>query len=189
MVIHNCVDNHRRNHAKQSKKDLSVGKCGYYDRVSGNKWVTTHKTNTTEKIKINHQLAARETSEKVQRRQMDYFERKLDDKRRLTIPTELRTEFSSGVVLTRGFGDYLHMYPQAVWDQLVEPELQGSILDESIADLNVRFRRGKTDAELDQKQGRVTVEQQLLDYANISRDVVAVRAGKYWRIQAPELST
>ncbi|MEO7905018.1 MAG: MraZ N-terminal domain-containing protein, partial [Candidatus Saccharimonadales bacterium] len=45
---------------------------------------------------------------------MDYFERKLDDKRRLTIPTELRSELVSGVVLTRGFGEYLHLYPQQV---------------------------------------------------------------------------
>ena len=75
---------------------------------------------------------------------MDYFERKLDDKHRLTIPTELRNEFASGVVLTRGFGRYLHLYPQAVWDGEVEPALDGDILDERVADLNVRFRRGKT---------------------------------------------
>lgn len=117
---------------------------------------------------------------------MDYFERKLDDKRRLTIPTELRNEFASGVVLTRGFGQYLHMYPQAVWDREVEPALGGSILDEKTADLNVRFRRGKTNAELDQKQGRVTVEQHLLDYAGITRELVAVRAGAYWRILRPD---
>jgi len=117
---------------------------------------------------------------------MDYFERKLDDKRRLTIPTELRNEFASGVVLTRGFGQYLHMYPQTVWDREVEPALGGSILDEKTADLNVRFRRGKTNAELDQKQGRVTVEQHLLDYAGITRELVAVRAGAYWRILRPD---
>lgn len=117
---------------------------------------------------------------------MDYFERKLDDKRRLTIPTELRAEFASGVVVTRGFGTYLHMYPQAVWDKAVEPELSGSILDERVADLNVRFRRGKTASELDQKQGRVTLEQHLLDYAGISKELVAVRAGQYWRLLAPD---
>ena len=105
---------------------------------------------------------------------MDYFERKLDDKRRLTIPTELRAEFASGVVLTRGFGNYLHLYAQDVWDSQVEPALTG------------KFRRGKTAATLDQKQGRVTVEQHLLDYAGISREVVAVRAGQYWRLMAPE---
>lgn len=120
---------------------------------------------------------------------IDYFERKLDDKRRLTIPTELRDEFSSGVVLTRGFGKYLHMYPQITWDREVEPALNGSILDEKVADLNVRFRRGKTDVLLDDKQGRVTVEQHLLEYAGIDRELVAVRAGAYWRIMNPQLET
>lgn len=115
---------------------------------------------------------------------IDYFERKLDDKRRLTIPTELRNELASGVVLTRGFGQYLHLYPKNVWDREVEPALVGSILDEKVADLNVRFRSGKTEAELDQKQGRVTIEQHLLDYAGIDRGLVAIRAGAYWRIMA-----
>ena len=113
---------------------------------------------------------------------MDYFERKLDDKRRLTIPAELRNEFASGVVLTRGFGQYLHLYPLAIWSKEVEPALSGSILDEKTADLNVRFRRGKTSVELDQKQGRVSIEQHLLDYAGIDREVIAVRAGVYWRL-------
>ena len=114
---------------------------------------------------------------------IDYFERKLDDKRRLTVPAELREEFLSGVVVTRGFGKYLHLYPKTVWEQEVEPALStGSILDEKTADVNVQFRRGKTEAELDQKQGRVTFEQHLLDFAGITRDVVAVRAGAYWRL-------
>ena len=117
---------------------------------------------------------------------MDYFERKLDDKRRLTIPTELRNEFASGVVLTRGFGQYLHLYPKSVWDQQVEPALTGSILDETVADLNVKFRYGKTEAELDEKQGRVTIEQHLLEYAGITRSVSAIRAGQYWRLQASD---
>jgi len=115
---------------------------------------------------------------------VDYFERKLDDKRRLTIPAELRVEFASGVVLTRGFQKYLHLYPKSVWDELMEPELQGNILDERTADLNVQFRSGKTEADLDQKQGRFVIEQHLLDHAGMTRDVIAVRAGKYWRLQA-----
>ena len=119
---------------------------------------------------------------------IDYFERKLDDKRRLTVPSELREEFLSGVVLTRGFGKYLHLYPKTVWEQEVEPALNnGSILDETTADVNVQFRRGKTEAELDQKQGRVTIEQHLLDFAGITRDIVAVRAGAYWRLLPGDL--
>ena len=118
---------------------------------------------------------------------VDYFERRLDDKRRLTIPAELRTEFISGVVLTRGFGIYLHLYPKNIWDGEVELALSASdsILDEKTADVNVQFRRGKTEAELDQKPGRIVIEQHLLDYAGLTKDIVAVRAGKYWRLMAP----
>jgi MraZ protein len=116
---------------------------------------------------------------------VDYFERKLDDKRRLTIPPELRHKFASGAVVTRGFGKYLHLYPKDVWDNMVEPKLAGDILDERIADLNVQFRMGKIEQAPDGKQGRITLEQQLLDYAKIDRDVIAVGVGSYWRLMAP----
>lgn len=112
----------------------------------------------------------------------DYFVRRLDDKRRLTLPTEIRAEFATGAVITRGFQNYLHLYPKSVWDELVEPALQGEVLDERVADLNVQFRMGKVESEIDAKQGRVTLEQHLLDFAGISREVEAVRAGRYWRL-------
>jgi MraZ protein len=115
---------------------------------------------------------------------VDYFERKLDDKRRLTIPAELRAEFSSGIVMTRGFQEYLHLYPKNVWDEEVEPLLKGSILDEHMADLNVQFRMGKAEGLIDDKQGRFSLDQHLLDYAGINRDIIAVRVGKYWRLMA-----
>jgi MraZ protein len=117
---------------------------------------------------------------------IDYFERKLDDKRRLTVPSELRAEFEGGIVITRGFGQYLHLYPKAIWDEEMEDALAGDILDERVADLNDKFRTGKSEAELDAKQGRITLEQHLIDYAGIGdgRGVVAVRVGKYWRLRA-----
>ena len=119
---------------------------------------------------------------------VDYFERKLDNKRRLTIPTELRGKFQNGVVITRGFGKYLHMYPKDVWEMQVEPKLSGDILDERIADLNVQFRMGKVEARLDEKQGRVTLESHQLAYAGIDKDVVAVGVGQYYRLIAKELA-
>jgi len=119
---------------------------------------------------------------------VDYFERKLDDKRRLTIPPELRDRFASGAVVTRGFGKYLHLYPLDVWNNLVEPRLAGDILDERIADLNVQFRMGKIEQRIDDKQGRITLDQHLLNYAGLNRDVVAIGVGQYWRLVSPELA-
>jgi MraZ protein len=115
---------------------------------------------------------------------IDYFERKLDEKKRLTIPAELRDEFASGVVVTRGYKKYLHLYSKTVWDEQVEPALKGNILDEQTADINVQFRMGKIEGPLDAKQGRVLLEQHLLDYAGIDKEVTAVRAGQYWRLIA-----
>ena len=115
---------------------------------------------------------------------VDYFERKLDNKRRLTIPAELRNEFASGVVITKGFRNYLHMYSSAVWDEQVENALKGDILDERTADLNVQFRMGRSEQDLDTKQGRVVLDQHLMDHAGINKEVVAVRAGSYFRIMA-----
>lgn len=117
---------------------------------------------------------------------VDYFERKLDEKRRLTIPPELRDTFKSGAVVTRGFGSYLHLYPKDVWQQLVEPKLMGDLLDERVADLNVQFRMGKSEMQLDGKQGRITLEQHQMKYAGINRDIVAINVGQYWRILAKE---
>ncbi len=116
---------------------------------------------------------------------LDFFERKLDDKNRLTIPSELRHEFEGGrVILTRGFAKYLHLYTEKTWNEDMEPALKGDILDERTADLNVQFRSGKTTGSIDSKQGRITIESHLLEYAGIGKEVVAVRAGKYWRISA-----
>src|SRR3990167_1844590 len=117
---------------------------------------------------------------------LDYFERKLDDKRRLTIPSEIRGVFKNGVVVTRGFGKYLHLYPKEVWDSMVEPKLDGDILDERIADLNVKFRTGKVETVIYEKQGRIILEQHQIDYAGIDKDVVAVGVGQYWRLIAAE---
>lgn len=120
---------------------------------------------------------------------IDSFERRLDDKHRLTIPAEVRGEFKNQeVVLTRGFGPYLHMYAGKVWDSQVEPKLRGAILDETVAELNIRFRRGLVRTTLDGKQGRVTLDQSLLEYAGIERDVIAVRAGDYWRLMSPHVA-
>jgi hypothetical protein len=113
---------------------------------------------------------------------MDYFKRKLDDKNRLTIPA------------------YLHLYTQEVWEGEMRQALSGSwktegdrpaILDQELADLTDRFLDGQQVTVLDQKQGRITIEPDLLERAGFDRikDVVATRiytpTGSYWRLKTP----
>ena len=123
---------------------------------------------------------------------MEYFERKLDDKNRLTIPSELRAELAEGVVITPGFKNYLHLYTKTTWEAEMEPALKGGILDEAVADLNDKFRSGKVNAQLDAKQGRIVIDAHLLQHAGLSkskRELVAIRIatekGSYWRLRQP----
>lgn len=119
---------------------------------------------------------------------MDYFERKLDDKNRLTIPAEIRHEFEGGrVVLTRGFDKTIFVYPRSRWTDAVEPGLQGDIVSEDNFRKNMQLRQGKVDASMDTKQGRIIIDQHLLDHAGIGKSLSATRigssAGSFWALQ------
>lgn len=117
---------------------------------------------------------------------MDYFEAKLDDKNRITVPSELQKEFGGRAVLTFGFGKYLHLYSAKVWFEDVQPFLSVDVFDEDAADLAEHLNQGKTDMELDKKQGRLTLKKHLKEYAEIGKEVVVINVGRYWRIIAKE---
>jgi DNA-binding transcriptional regulator/RsmH inhibitor MraZ len=129
---------------------------------------------------------------------MQYFKRKLDDKNRLTIPAEVRSEFTEGIVITPGFADYLHVYPQKIWQTEMQAALAGSwlgegakpaIINQELADLADQLQEGMVEATLDAKQGRITLDNDLLKYAGIDSggEVAATRMpGGYWRLKRPQ---
>lgn len=128
---------------------------------------------------------------------MQYFKRKLDDKNRLTIPAEIRGQFARGVVVTPGFENYLHIYPKTIWDEEIQRALSGdwqadgvlpAILSRELADLADQLLDGMVETTLDSKQGRLTLDSELLAYAGISAagEVVATQMpGGYWRLKKP----
>ena len=128
---------------------------------------------------------------------MQYFKRKLDDKNRLTVPAEIRGQFARGVVVTPGFENYLHIYPKAIWDGEMQPALAGdwqaegaqpAILSRELADLADQLLDGMVETTLDSKQGRLTLDSELLAYAGIESggEVVATEMpGGYWRLKRP----
>jgi division/cell wall cluster transcriptional repressor MraZ len=121
---------------------------------------------------------------------MHNFERKLDDKKRLTIPVEVRPEFANGyVVLTKGYDNTLALYSQKYWEEVIEPALEGDFRDIESFRLNRQIQSGQSRTHMDAKQGRITIEQRFLDYAGITKGVNAFRvktAGNrsYWAIEA-----
>ncbi len=123
---------------------------------------------------------------------MNNFERKLDDKNRLTIPVEVRPEFKDGyVVLTKGFDNTLALYSQEYWESVIEPALEGDFTDVESFRLNRQIQSGQSIMQMDSKQGRVTVEQRFKDFAGIKKGVNAFRVKtnggrSYWALEAAD---
>ncbi len=126
------------------------------------------------------------------------FKGKLDDKNRLTIPAELRTEFEGALIITPGFDGSLHLYTENVWRQELEPALRvnpqegdqtPAILNQQLAAQADYFYSDLQSTRLDEKRGRITIELELVIRAGLEefKDYKAVKmptaTGHYWRIR------
>jgi DNA-binding transcriptional regulator/RsmH inhibitor MraZ len=124
------------------------------------------------------------------------FKGKLDDKNRLTIPADLRSEFSGPLVVTPGFDGSLHLYTENVWEQELEPALKVKIDDDQRPTILNQQLAAQADffySDLQQTRhddrGRLTIEYDLVVRADLHevRDFKAVRVptetGHYWKIR------
>jgi MraZ protein len=99
-------------------------------------------------------------------------EHTIDDKNRLTLPAKFRQAFADGVIVTRGLDGCLFAFRREDWHRLVESRLAPlDTLSEEARRLERFFFSGAAEAELD-KQGRVMLPAQLLEHAQLGREVV-----------------
>jgi MraZ protein len=99
-------------------------------------------------------------------------EHTIDDKNRLTLPAKFRKAFVDGIVVTRGLDGCLYAFRRPDWDRLVESRL--ATLDPLSPEgrrLERFFFSGASETELD-KQGRVMLPRELIEHANLGREVV-----------------
>jgi MraZ protein len=114
------------------------------------------------------------------------YDRSLDDKSRLAIPTELRNGLGHGAVLTRSFDNCLCIYPAAKWESLAQA---ANDLQDLRPEARMRARAifsGAVPCEFD-RQGRIVIPAFLREYAGISGDVTVAGVGsrvEIWSRQA-----
>jgi MraZ protein len=104
---------------------------------------------------------------------MGEYQHSLDSKGRLIIPAKFREELGENAVMTRGLDNCLFLFPQSEW-MVLEEKLKTLPLTKATARQFVRFLfSGATECDLD-KQGRITIPQNLRDYAKVDKDVVVI---------------
>ncbi len=108
----------------------------------------------------------------------------LDAKKRVFIPSRFRDELGDEFYITRKFGKYLSIYSADDWQAFVEkieriPESE----DEGIQD----FILGTAQRCTPDANGRIIIDDRLLKYAGISKNVVFSGAGRHIKIWAEEV--
>jgi MraZ protein len=97
----------------------------------------------------------------------------IDNKNRIIIPSKFREELGERFVLTKGLDGCLYVYHLNEWKKL-EEKLEKLPLTNKNARAFVRFFfSGANEIEID-KQFRTLIPQNLLEYAEIKKDIVSI---------------
>lgn len=113
------------------------------------------------------------------------YQHTIDPKNRIFIPSKFREDLGERFVITKGLDNCLYAYPMDEWANL-EQKLKSLPLTSKDARAFVRFIfSGAVDCTLD-KQGRVIIPANLLEYADIKRDVVTIGVSTRFEIWSKE---
>jgi len=103
-----------------------------------------------------------------------HFDYSLDAKNRLNIPPKFRAAFSGGVVLAKGLEPCVAIWTPDGFERYTDAFLSGlNPLSAERRKLTRFFAGGSFDTDLD-SAGRVTLNQKLMSYGRIDKDVVLV---------------
>ena len=101
----------------------------------------------------------------------------VDDKCRLSIPSRFRTilqgDENDTFYLTRGLDKCVLLCTKGKWQELESTFTKHSLTNQAARFFKRAFYSGANPSSFD-KQGRITLPQNLLDYAGIKREVVIV---------------
>lgn len=101
------------------------------------------------------------------------YQHGLDTKNRMIIPAKLREELGNKFILTKGLDGCLYAYPIVEW-KVLEEKLKSLPITNKDARAFVRFFfSGASEIELD-KQGRGLIPQNLIEYADIEKEIVSI---------------
>ena len=104
---------------------------------------------------------------------MGEYQHTIDTKGRMIIPAKFRDGLGEQFVLTRGLDQCLFGYPMSEW-KLIEEKLKALPLTKNDARAFTRFFfSGAVECDLD-KQGRINIASNLLQYAKLEKECVVI---------------
>ncbi|MFZ7087758.1 division/cell wall cluster transcriptional repressor MraZ [Curtobacterium sp. RRHDQ10] len=110
---------------------------------------------------------------------------KLDEKGRVILPAKFRDELSGGLVMTRGQERCVVVFSAREFESLHDRIRQAPMTNKRTRDYMRLFLSGASSEQPD-KQNRVTIPQNLREYAGLGRDLTVIGAGDRAEIWATD---
>lgn len=108
---------------------------------------------------------------------VDEYERQLDERGRVILPSKLREFVHDTVYITQSTSEQcLHLYTEEEWCKLAEKVNQLPTATDRNAAAFVRMFFGRATAVSVDSQGRIPIAKKLIEYAGLSKEVVLVGA-------------
>ena len=104
---------------------------------------------------------------------MGEYHHSIDEKGRLIIPSKFRCELGESFIVTRGLDGCLFIYSLTVWNKLTENLKKLPFTKQNARYFNRFLLSGATEIQLD-KQGRINIPSQLIDFATIEKECVII---------------
>lgn len=104
---------------------------------------------------------------------MGEYQHSIDAKGRVIIPSKFRDELGDKFVLTRGLDNCLFIFPQEEWQKFEEKLLNLPVASKDARAFVRYFFSSAIECEID-KQGRLTIPQNLKDHARIEKEIVTI---------------
>ena len=112
------------------------------------------------------------------------YSHNIDEKGRLTLPARWREELGQRVVVTRGMEPCLFVFPAAKFETFLNEINTVGMTAADARGLSRFFSSKATDDELD-KQGRVSLPQNLRDFGGLNGEVMVVGAFDHIELWSP----
>lgn len=108
----------------------------------------------------------------------------IDSKGRLTIPSKYRDTLATGLVVTRGLGHNLAVYPLDEWEKLTDRILSRPMSNQQVMNFRRRVFSAADNLKPD-RQGRILVPAKLREFAGLGDSVVIVGNFQFLEIWNP----
>ncbi|NTU71127.1 MAG: division/cell wall cluster transcriptional repressor MraZ [Coriobacteriia bacterium] len=104
------------------------------------------------------------------------YQHTMDAKGRVSLPSKFRAQLTGKLVVAKGFEGCLAVYSTDEYDRYVGALMAKQDFDEEVRRLRRKLTSGAQEVELD-SAGRISLTQQLRDYAGLKKDVAVTGNG------------